>query len=483
MKPISLDAYRLLHKGSLALARAEANGIRIDVDQLDSAIRQCSERIKHLSKRLREDEIYQVWKKAYGDRMKLGSREQLGKVLFDHMGMDYRGERTATGRYQVNEEVLSNLDLPFTKRFNRLEKLKKLKVTYLEGIRREVINGFLHPSFNLHTVSSYRSSSSAPNFQNIPIRDPKIGKVIRQCFIPREGHVLIETDYSGIEVRIAYCYHQDPTMREYLFDSTKDMHRDMAMEVYKISKKDWKQIDPSQQKQIRYCGKNQFVFPQFYGSVWFQCAPALWESCTKMNLQGPGGIPLREHLANQGMTKLGVVLKKGKKENLEPEQDPSPGTFGLHVQQVEQNFWQRRFPVYTEWKKKWVQQYREKGYFDMKTGFRCQGLYRRNQTINLPVQGAAFHCLLWSFIEMDKAIRKRKMRAKLVGQIHDSILADVPIDEVQDYLHLIKEVISIRLGEAWKWLLVPMEVEVDVAESNWHDKKTWVEIDGRWISK
>ncbi|NIS13857.1 MAG: hypothetical protein GWN12_18860, partial [Thermoplasmata archaeon] len=81
---------------------------------------------------------------------------------------------------------------------------------------------------------TFRSSSDSFNFQNIPIRDLELARLIRQAIIARSGHRLVEIDYSGVEVHVAACYHQDPTMLEYLEDKSKDLHRDMAMEIFKL---------------------------------------------------------------------------------------------------------------------------------------------------------------------------------------------------------------------------------------------------------
>lgn len=465
-------AYQLLHKGTLALAKMEHNGIRINVDLLESTIEGIDRRIKRLQDKLRDDEVYSAWRRTFGQKANLGSREQLAKVVFDVLKHPYEGDRTATGRYKTDADSLSEVNVPFVKRFVKVEKLKKVRSTYLGGISREVVDGFLHPSFNLHTVRTFRGSSSDPNFQNIPIRDPAIGKIIRSLFVPRKGRVLVENDFGALEFRIAACVAgPDPEMLRYVRDKRKDIHRDMGAKCYKIPKE-------LVNKTVRYCGKNGFVFPKLYGSYWFQIAANLWnmiaEHSLSVELPGDGeAIPLKRWLAQNGVHELGTCKS---------DERPVPGTFQHHVKGIEDEF-ERRFSVLTKWQDEWYETYRRNGGFPLVTGFWVSGLYSKNDTLNYPIQGPGFHCLLWTLIELQKEIRKRRMKALLVGQIHDCVIGDVPEDEVQDYLHLVKEIVEVRLPKAWPWIIVPLEIEAEVATANWFAKVAWVEKNGVWGPK
>lgn len=466
------EAYHLLHQGSLVFSQMEHNGIRIDVDYLDRTIRKVTKQVKTLEDELRADPIFSAWRRTYGDRLTLGGREQLARVLFEVMEYpNPAGDRTRTGKYRTDDEVLSKIpDCPFVAKYLRWDNLKKKVLgTYLKGILREVVDGYLHPSFNLHTVATYRSSSSNPNFQNIPVRDPEHGKLIRSCFVPRPGNHLVECDFKGIEVGVSCCYHEDPVLIEYVKDKTKDMHRDMASQIYKVK--------PSEvSKQMRYAGKNGFVFPEFYGSYFAQCAPRLWEMISQFKLQLPDGTPLKKHLKRKGITGLGTA--EGPK-----------GTFYEHLRQIEEDFWSRRFRVYTDWKKQWYDNYLREGYFLTKTGFKCVfgkgGLLSRNDAVNYPIQGSAFHCLLWTIIRLQKWLRKNRMKTLLVGQIHDSVESDVPPPELQDYLGKVKEIVTVDLPKAWPWIIVPLEVEAEVCDidQSWFYKKAWIEKNGRWGSE
>ncbi len=454
-KPTIRDAYQLFHEGCQALAVVESNGIRIDVDRLDRTIEETATNIRQLKTDLKKDEVWKVWRWRFGEKASLGSRQQLGKVLFKEMGYKAKS-RTKTGLAQVNEETLTELDLDFTRDYQRMMRLEKLLSTYLKGVRSEVVDGLLHMVFNLHLVRTFRSSCDSPNLQNIPIRDKETGKLIRSCFIPRDGHVLVEVDFSALEFRVAACFWKDEAMIAYASDSTKDIHRDVAGECYMLDEVP---------KDIRFYTKNQFVFPELYGSYYVNCARNLWDVIGTADLKTVGGVPLREHLTNQGITKLGKCDSK---------QKPRKGTFEKHIKEVEENF-NSRFPQWSSRKHQWWKKYQSRGRFRTMTGFECSGVMSRNDVYNYPIQGPAFHLLLWSLIRLVKQIRKRKMKTKVVGQIHDAILSDVPENELDDYLVMVKQIMTVAVRKHWKWIVTPLEIEAEIAKTNWFEKKV-VEI-------
>lgn len=472
MKAATEEAYKLLHNGSLTLARAEAQGIKVDEEYLSCAIEKTGQDIKRLEEELRDDEVFSRWRRHYGTKTNLNSENQLAHILFGELGYPcYEWTEGGQGgkgkRPKVTETALQRIGIDFTKNYIRKSKLEKAKSTFLEGIQKEVVNGRLHTVFNLHTVATFRSSSDSPNFQNFPVRDKEIGELIRRCFIAdSDEHVIVENDISGAEVRAAACYHKDPVLIQYIKDPTKDMHRDMAAECYKLK-------TDQVTKQARYCGKNMFVFPEFYGSYFQQCAPNMWDAIAKMSLTTVDGVPLDEHLAAKGITELGAC---------DPEQRPVPGTFEHHLKKVEERFWNERFKVYSAWKKKWYDQYLKRGWFQMLSGFVCQGVFNRNDVINYPVQGFAFHWLLWGIIQLDKELRRRKMRSRIAGQIHDSIIASVPLDELQEYLDLVQEIMTVRLLEHWDSIIVPVEIEAEVTPpgGSWFEKAEWTRSKTKW---
>jgi len=259
MKPITDKGYKLLHEGCIALSQVEANGMRIDTKYLKRAIANTNHKIEKISQQIEHDKIFKIWRREFGIETNIGSREQLGRILFSVM--DYPClARTKTGKPKTDEAALSLVDSDFVRNILKLNKLKKAKTTYLESILRETTDEFLHPFFNLNMARTFRSSSDHPNFQNIPIKDPIMKKLVRRAFIARPNYQIVEADYSGAEICNATCYHKDPKMISYIEDKRKDLHRDMAMKCYIIPKEQvsW---------DARDTGKNMFVFPQFYGDV------------------------------------------------------------------------------------------------------------------------------------------------------------------------------------------------------------------------
>lgn len=467
LSPKTVDALRLWHDGAEELAMVEHNGIRVDVEYLATQTADMRRDEAKLVDELKAGDVWTAWRRRFGLKANLDSRTQLGVVLFAEMKVPLpAGARlTKTGVLAADEEMLLKVKHPFAKRYLQLQKLRKARSTYLEGIAREVVDGHLHPFFNLHTVDTFRSSSSDPNFQNIPIRNADVGNMVRRAFVARPGRRLIEVDFSGIEVRVAACYNKDPKLIKYICDPTTDMHRDTARDLFLL---DEKQVD---KRSTRDWAKNRFVFPQFYGSVWFQCAPHLWEAVESSTALVPGTqTTVKEHLAGKGVTKLGLEFDRAGKPL-----PPAAGTFAKQVQKTEEAFWKSRFAVYTAWKRQWWDDYQRQGYFHTLTGFTVAGDLSRNQVLNYAIQGSAFHCLLWSLVRIQRECRRRRMKTKIIGQIHDSILADVPDGEVQQFLSIAKRVMTLDLLEAWKWLIVPLDVEADVTPVNgsWADKVPW----------
>lgn len=457
-KPTTKEAFNLIQEGWRAFADMEANGIAIDEKRLKRNMKKTAIQIKTLQEEIKGDDVWKKWSKVYGTEANLGSHVQLGDILFNHFKYDCPEEaRTPSGRPKTDEEALSRLDIPFIKKYLHIEKSKKVLNTYLKGIARQTDNGFLHPSFNLHLAVTYRSSCEEPNFQNIPTRIPWIGELIRSVIIAREGFHLVELDYGGIEVKVSTCNHKDPKMVEYVSDPTKDMHRDMASECF---------LCPTEQvtKELRYLAKNRFVFPQFYGDWYLSCAKNLWEGLSKMNPTLKDGTFALEHLRRKGITRLG---------RCQPKENPRPGTFEKHVKEVERRFWYERFNAYRLWKEAWWKAYQKRGGFDMVTGFHVEGLYSRNDVINYCIQGPAFHCLLWSLIELNKWLKEHKMKTRIIGQIHDSIVADVAKEELSDYLYMANKIMTRILPRVWSWIIVPLEVEAEVSPigGSWFDKQ------------
>lgn len=436
--PDTHDAYQLLFKGALTLADVEGNGMRVDTAYCEKQTKQLEIDIVKKEKELQKTEEVRKWKIVYGKKFNFDSDEQLADILFNHLGYEPK-VKTSSGNLSVSQEALEQLSLPIVESLIELRRLKKAKTTYIKNYIIESVDGLLHPFFHLHTVVTYRSSSSKINFQNQPVRIPMIKKLVRQAVIPRDGHLIGEIDFSGVEVSIAACYHHDPRMIQDIIDPARDMHRDMSMECYKLGPDEWT-------KNTRYSAKNKFVFPQFYGDYYVNCARNLWDAIKVLKLETKAGVPLAKHLKKKG---IGTYSK-----------------FENHIKRVEDSFWNERYGVYNQWKKDHWEQYLQDGYVSLKTGFKCRGVMRRNEAINYPVQGAAFHCLLWCLIRLNEWLKRNNFKTKIIGQIHDSIVLDIHPRECNAVLKMANKIMTVDILRHWDWVIVPLQIEAELTPVN-----------------
>lgn len=447
MKPATKEAYQLIHDGALALARAERQGIRVDLEYCEKQKKKLTRKIEHYRSQLEKTKFYRRWEKVYRGKANLYSNQQLSNILYKHMRIE-PPKLTESGQGSTDEEALKRLGIPELDLILHIRKLSKIRDTYLEQFIRETnTDGFMRPSFDLHTVRTFRSSSSNPNFQNIPKRDKESMMICRRAILPRPGHMIIEADFSAIEVTVSSFYHKDPIMLSYLQDKSSDMHGDMAQQIFFLDN-----LDKSlpEHKTMRQAAKNGFVFPQFYGDYYGNNAIGICEWV---------GLPL-----NQKWKKTdGILLPEGIHigEHLHHHNIRSFNDFVDHMKWVEDDFWNRRFRVYQQWKEDWVAQYRKRGYLRTLTGFVCSGVMRGNEIVNYPIQGVAFHCLLMTFIKVDEAARREGWKSRLVGQIHDSMVMDVVPEELPHIEATMKDIVGNYLPKIWPWIIVPLEIEID----------------------
>jgi len=459
-KANKLDGYQLLHQGALALARASRHGIRIDEKYCVKTLAKIDRQIRDAEITFKQTKFYKHWQHVFGSKTNIHSHPQLSQLLYKIRKFEPL-KITKTGAGATDSEALLLLNEPELDPIVHLRKLKMQK-DHLAGISRETINGIMHPSFLLHTARTYRGSAQAPSFQNIPIRDEESMNICRGAIFPTFGFQLLEIDFSGIEVRTGVCYHKDPNMINYIMDPTTDMHRDQAQQIFKILDFNKKY---SEHYYLRQAAKNGFVFPEFYGDYYVACAKNLacrwgklpqskWKSGQGVEFPNVGG-HLSDWLISQGIK--------------------SYAQFEQHLKEVEEDFWYRRFRVYQRWKDQWWAEYQQKGYFDLYTGFRCSGLMGKNDAVNYPVQGSAFHCLLWCFIQIDRIAREERWKSRLIGQIHDSMIIDTHPKELKHVAETVHYVTTKALLKHWKWIIVPMDTGMELCDVDkpWSTKKEY----------
>jgi hypothetical protein len=364
-----LDAYKLFHEGAQVLSRMEQAGLRIDLDYIADKKKWINQEIINVENQFLSSKLGREWRKSSKTKINIYSGDQLGYFLYTVKGIK-PPKFTKTEKGSTDEEALQQLELPDLHHLLRIKKLKKIK-DYLDIFERETVDGYIHPFYHLHLVTTYRSSSSNPNWQNIPKRDKEAMDIIRKAIYPRPGHQLVEIDFKQLEVRIAATYCEDQKLIHDVLEG--DMHRDMACEIFKI--KNYNPEDKTH-KVLRNAAKNGFVFPEFYGDFYKNCAVNLaynWGQLSKINNWKKGqGIEfekgyLSDHLIANGFKNL--------------------WQFTEHLKDIEYMFWNRRYKTYTKWKESWWQEYQRSGYFESKTGFVYRGVMNRKEAINYPIQG------------------------------------------------------------------------------------------------
>ena len=439
------NGFKLFLNGNIELSRL--SGIKFDYDKyknnydiLTKEINQYHEEIMNSKEvGLLEDK----------ENFNYDSNKQLADLLFNVCGWKAK-YTTKTKQASVAEKALKIYNKRFTNNILSRKKVIKIRDTYLDQFYREAVKinneYFIYPFFSLNNVLTYRSASQNPNFQNIPSRNKTAKEMTRSTLIPRRGHQILEIDGKAMEVSMSCNYHKDPVMVDYVVNNG-DMHADLAKQLF-FRKNDFTKYE-------RYCGKNGFVFPEFYGST-----ARIWSDDNKKNQAGDVTFGLwemmeestREHLKNNGIKDL---------------QD-----FQRHVEKIEDDFWNNKFKIYKQWKMDNWAFYKEYGFIELKTGFICNSIMGFNQTSNYPIQGSAFHVMLYLLIKVNRILRDKKMNSVILGQIHDSLVIDLDPAEYGIVIKIIKNCIK-EIEDEWDWMIVPIKIEAEITEIDqpWYLKK------------
>ena len=452
----SLDAYRLMHDGVLALARAERVGIRCDVDYIETQKKLLTKKINRLEKKLKDSKFYRHWEHSSKSKINIYSDTQLRIFLYTIKKLEPT-KTTTSGKGSTDEESLTALNIPELSVLIQCRKLQKIRDTYLEGFLREQVNGIIHPSFNLHLVKTFRSSSDRPNFQNIPMRDEESMLLTRRALFPRRGHQLACIDYSGLEFNINACYSKDPVMVEYCNDPSSDIHADIARQTFLLDNFDKSIPD---HKVLRSAAKNGFVFPQLYGDYYKNCASNLacnWGHLSTGKWKKGEGVSIEDTFLSDHLMGKGIQSLSDYEEHIRDVQDKFFDKFAVHSRYMKTNY----------------RNYIKTGKVMSHTGFTMSGVMTKNQVLNAPVQGSAFHCLLWAFTRLDKVLDQDNYKTRLIGQIHDELVLDICPPELSKILTLVREITCVELPKAWKWIIVPLSVDAEVCgvDESWANKK------------
>jgi len=392
------------------LAEMEFTGVKIDVDFLREYAKELSREARQL-----EEKIYQ----QAGVRFNIASPKQLGEVLFEKLKLDENAKTTRTGQYATGEDVLIKLAPrhPIVVDILAYREITKLQSTYVEALP-EMIDpktGKIHTSYNQTVAVTGRLSSNNPNLQNIPIRTDR-GKEIRKAFIPSEkGNRLVSADYSQIELRIVAAMSGDKNMIE-AFQKGLDIHTATAARVFGV---------PMDQvtKEMRYRSKS-VNFGIIYG-------------------QGPFGLAQN----------LGISRTEAK-ELIDNYFKQYPGIKAYMDAQIA--FAKKHGYVQTLMgRKRWLP--------DIHSSNNTVRGYAERNAINMPIQGTAADMIKLAMIRIHDKLQQKKLKARMILQVHDELVLDVPEPEVD----VVSKLVIREMQEALPLPHdVPVVAEVGVGK-NW----------------
>lgn len=368
------------------LTDMEFEGVRIDVDFLKDYSVQLEREAKQF-----EENVYTT----AGVRFNLSSPKQLGEILFEKLKLDPKAKKTKTGQYATGEDVLLKLadNNPIVADILGYRELTKLRSTYVDALPQMINSktGRVHTSYAQAVAVTGRLSSNNPNLQNIPIRTDR-GREIRKAFVPRdEQHVLISADYSQIELRIVAAISGDPNMCE-AFRSGKDIHTATAAKVYSIA-------DNDVTKEQRYKAKS-VNFGIIYGQGAFGLADNLGISRTEA----------KEIIDNYKKEFSGIDKYMNDMINFAKEHGYVQTLMG---------------------RKRWLRDINS-------SNFTVRGFAERN-AINSPIQGTAADMIKMAMIRIHEAMKKEKLRSKMLLQVHDELVFDAHKEELDVLKPLILE--------------------------------------------
>lgn len=440
-----LPGYKFFMEASIPMYHAHQNGAYIDRELLQKTKKELEEKLKPLARTIMYDPlVVQRWDKShiFNPRSEFDVRHLLFHILkLTPSSFTEKGQPCVDADAILSFKDKCALIAPLAE----YRRWYKAYSTYVGQIESEQTEGILCSYFNLGRVKTFRSSSSNLNYQNQPKRDKEVMKVIRSLYRPRRGHRIVEYDFKGMEVSAAAAVTGDKNLIRYVSDPSTDMHRDLAMKMFFL---------PAEgvTKALRgQAVKGPWTFAQFYGSYWKQCAAGIWSEINIPNAVKVFGFDVIAHLKTNGIKNYSDWEK--------------------HCEEQEHVLWDEFFPGYQQWRERTFALFSKQGYVDYVDGFRYYGPATRNELLNAPIQGPAFHIQLWACTQIDREMHERNMNSKLIGQIHDSMVMDVDPAE-EGYLdHLVYMYATQKVKEHWSWITVPLQLEKERSA-----------IDGTWAS-
>lgn len=389
------------------LAKMELEGISLDEKWLAQESIDLENDLRQL-----ETKIFEI----SGEEFNMNSPRQLGDVLFDKMQLDPKAKKTKTGQYATSEDVLQKLASKHEIIQHILEyrTYQKLKSTYVDALPSQIDkdDNRVHTNFSQTTAATGRLASVNPNLQNIPIRTLR-GQQIRGAFVSAEGKKIISADYSQIELRlIAEISGEDNMIKA--FQDGEDIHASTAAKLFNIPLEEVSKTQRGQAKTVNFgilYGQGAFALAEQTGlsrSEAKQMIEAYYETYPK----------LKEYMAEQvkRAREIGYVETiLGRKRHLK---DINSGNFVVRA-------------------------------------------HAERNAVNAPIQGSAADVVKMAMIKIQKELEKEKLKTKMLLQVHDELIFESPVDEVE----VAKNIIKTEMENAIE-TQVPLLVEVGVG-NNW----------------
>ncbi len=396
------------HPATFVLQDMEAYGIRVDRPALEAYGKNLDQRIEALTK-----EIYE----AAGEDFNINSPKQLGVILFEKLGLT-SGKKTKSG-YSTNVDVLVKIrdEHPIVPAILEYRQLTKLRSTYVEGLMTAIADdGRIHSRFHQTVTATGRISSSDPNLQNIPMRT-QLGRELRKIFIPADGFVFVDADYSQIELRVMAAMSDDENLIE-AFRQSQDIHASTASKVFHVP---LEEVDSNLRRKAKAVN-----FGIIYGISSFGLGQDL--DISRKEAQDY----INQYFETyQGVKKfLDLLVETGKKTG------------------VVRTLYNRIRPIP-----------------ELKSSNFMTRQFGERVAMNSPIQGTAADIIKIAMIRVREELLKRGMKSRLILQIHDELLIEAAKDEVEE----VKELLERNMREAAE-LSVPLYVDMHTGE-NLYDTK------------
>lgn len=391
-----------------SLYHMEQAGVRVDKEQLKQYGEQLEGKIVTL-----EQEVYEL----AGERFNINSPKQLGEILFERMQLPH-GKKTKTG-YSTAADVLEKLapDYPVVQKILEYRQLTKLNSTYAQGLAgfiRE--DGRIHGKFNQTITATGRISSTEPNLQNIPVR-MELGRAIRKVFVPEDGYVFVDADYSQIELRILAHMSGDERLINAYRDA-QDIHAITASEVFHTP---LAEVTPLQRRNAKAVN---------FGIVYGISAFGLSEDLSISRKEA------LEYINKYFETYPGVKTFLDDQVKIGKEQGYVTTMYG------------RKRPIP-----------------ELKSGNFMQRSFGERVAMNSPIQGTAADIMKLAMIAVDRELREKHLRSRIVLQVHDELLVEAHQEEVEQVVQILTD----KMKHAAD-LKVSLEVEAHEG-NNWLDAK------------